>query len=246
MARSGRAAALVVAVAVALTACGDSDPSHIVATNVPRFVLCTDVSGDDIRQDYTVLWDDDDDVGFARAEFRHLSGTGSFVELDGGCSVTFNGTAMAVNEESPTAGSVLYYDVPLRVPELSGTFVFTDGSGDTYTNSITVTEFKWTPPIRLDLSGMSVSYRPGLASSEEVTFRARATDDGTGQLSFSGTENPLVVPLAEFAGWTGDEANVWMVRKTKGTLQEQTANERGEIDYEWRTAVERRLPVLGP
>ncbi len=227
---------------VMFSSCGDAEPSGVAPAD-QRVIGCSEVATDDIRQDYTVVWDEDDAVGFARAEFRLGHGTGSFVELDGDCRVTFNGMSMSKMGDDP-----VYYDVTLPSFAPQGTFVFTGSGGATYTNSIGVVPFSWDAPPEVDLSGMAISYAPDVAADEEVHFRARPTGGDVlidpNRVDVGGTTNPLLVPADAMGALTTPTANIWMVRVTDGELQERTANERGEIDYEWRTAVDRDVPVV--
>ena len=145
-----------------------------------------------------------------------------------------------------TAATV-FYEVPLGAVALNGTFVFTDDEGNELTNSIAATPFSWTPPTEFDTCGMTAAYSPALADNETVQIRGRGVDSAPGALNYVDTSDPLEVPADQLASLVVDptlRANVWMVRKTEGTLAQPTANERGEIDYVWSTPVERGLEIV--
>lgn len=88
-----------------------------------------DVNQDKIYTDYELFYNENTDKTTVVARFRFGGPTGTLLELSSGATVTFNGDNLAYN--GWYGGHMKEYAGQLA----SGTFVYTDVDGSTYTNA---------------------------------------------------------------------------------------------------------------
>jgi len=96
-----------------------------------------DANQDRIYTYYEMNYDANDDITTAKAIFRLGSPTSSKLKLSEGSYVTFNGQELSYN------GFYAYYQNELLGSVETGTFVFTDLNGNTYTNEVDFNEIEF-------------------------------------------------------------------------------------------------------
>jgi hypothetical protein len=106
-----------------------------IAFIVVLFTSCareesTDVNQDRIYAEYELYYDKNTDKTYASAIFRFGNATGTQLELSAPSEVRFNGDVI------PFDAAFAYYRKEYAGPVTSGTFVFTDTEGNSFTNSV--------------------------------------------------------------------------------------------------------------
>lgn len=93
----------------------------------------TNVNQDRIYAEYELYYDKNQDKTFASAIFRFGHATGTQLELSAPSEVTFNGDVIPFDQ------AFSYYRKEYAGNVTSGTFVFTDTEGHTFTNTVSST-----------------------------------------------------------------------------------------------------------
>lgn len=109
----------------------------IVAGYVSLFTACksepsSDVNQDKIYTEYELYYDGNADKTYARASFKFSNITGTLLQLDAPSEVTFNGDILTFNT------TLAYYEKEYAGVISSGTFVWTDLNGTSYSNTISM------------------------------------------------------------------------------------------------------------
>jgi hypothetical protein len=109
----------------------------IVAGYVSLFTACksepsSDVNQDKIYTEYNLYYDGNADKTYASASFKFSNITGTLLELDDPSTVTFNGDILTFNT------GLAYYQKEYAGLISSGTFVWTDLNGLSFTNTISM------------------------------------------------------------------------------------------------------------
>ena len=99
---------------------------------------CESEDSENVEQDriyalYELFYNENENLTLARTTFYFGNPTGTKLELSGGASITFDGEALSYN---PT---LAYYELAITGPVSSGTFVYTDLDGNTFTNPVAIT-----------------------------------------------------------------------------------------------------------
>lgn len=107
-----------------------------IAGYISLFTACqsepsSDVNQDKIYTEYTLYYDGNADKTYARASFKFSNIAGTLLELDAPSEVTFNGDILTFN-------ALKYYEKEYAGLISSGTFVWTDLNGNSYTNTISM------------------------------------------------------------------------------------------------------------
>lgn len=95
-----------------------------------------------------LVYDANSDQTYARTTFRYGGMNGAFIQLVPGASITFNGSPL--NWVNSTSSYQKQYDGLIE----SGTFAYTDGDGNVYSNTISVPSSIGFPA---DMDSLSVS-----------------------------------------------------------------------------------------
>jgi hypothetical protein len=139
----------------------------------PAFALllaaCQSENSDDVNQDkiwaeYELFYNSNTDITYAKATFKFSNALGTNLQLTAPSTVTFNGQTLVYK-------SVLaYYEKEFAGLVTSGTFVWTDLNGNTFTNSIdTVRTIAFEPGFTSVTRGSSNNFSwegPALISGE--------------------------------------------------------------------------------
>lgn len=91
----------------------------------------TDVNQDRIHTRYELIYDGTADVTEPRASFRFGNAAGTQLRLEGRAGVAFDGDALALQ----TPLNITFYNDRIAGLTSSGTFVYTDGDGETFENT---------------------------------------------------------------------------------------------------------------
>lgn len=144
----------------------------IVAGFISLFTACksepsSDVNQDKIYTEYTLYYDGNADKTYARASFKFSNIAGTLLQLDNPSEVTFNGDVLTFNS------TLAYYEKEYSGLISSGTFVWTDLNGTSYTNSITMKPIAF--PAVIDSINKDSSYElpwvgDSLSTDESVTL----------------------------------------------------------------------------
>ena len=109
----------------------------IVAGYISLFTACksepsSDVNQDKIYTEYELYYDGNADKTYARASFKFSNIAGTLLELEAPSEVTFNGDVLTFNS------TLAYYEKEYAGLISSGTFIWTDFNGTSYTNAISM------------------------------------------------------------------------------------------------------------
>lgn len=109
----------------------------VVAGFISLFTACksepsSDVNQDKIYTEYTLYYDGNADKTYARASFKFSNVAGTLLQLDAPSEVTFNSDVLTFNS------TLAYYEKEYAGLKSSGTFVWTDLNGTSYTNAISM------------------------------------------------------------------------------------------------------------
>jgi hypothetical protein len=109
----------------------------VVAGFISLYTACksepsSDVNQDKIYTEYTLYYDGNADKTYARASFKFSNIAGTLLQLDSPSEVTFNGDVLTFNS------TLAYYEKEYAGLKSSGTFIWTDLNGTSYTNAITM------------------------------------------------------------------------------------------------------------
>lgn len=107
----------------------------LIALSLTVFMSCLRESSDSVEQDkifteYTLLYDGTTDKTFARATFKFSNIFGTKLELSGESNVTFNGDQLTFKP------ALADYEKEYAGVLSSGTFVWQDLDGNTFTNEV--------------------------------------------------------------------------------------------------------------
>ncbi|MFH0867371.1 MAG: hypothetical protein V1904_14355 [Bacteroidota bacterium] len=109
----------------------------VVAGLISLYTACksepsSDVNQDKIYTEYALYYDGNADKTYARASFKFSNIAGTLLELDAPSEVTFNSDVLTFNS------TLAYYEKEYAGLISSGTFVWTDLDGNSFTNAITM------------------------------------------------------------------------------------------------------------
>lgn len=116
--------------------------SALAALAVLILTSCVRESSEDVNQDriftdYELFYNANQDKTYARATFRFSNATGTNLELANPSKVTFNGDMLTFNNV------LAYYEKEYAGFVQSGTFVWEDLDGNTFTNDIEIHEIAY-------------------------------------------------------------------------------------------------------
>lgn len=127
----------------------------MIALAMIFLVSCAREDSDSVDQDkifteYSIFYNENQDITYARAKFKFSNVSGTALELSDSSSVTFNGTELAWKP------GLAYYEYEIAGRLDSGTFVWTDTEGTSYTNSFGLHEVNY--PTNFDTVSTQASY----------------------------------------------------------------------------------------
>ncbi|MEA1872835.1 MAG: hypothetical protein U9N51_00175 [Bacteroidota bacterium] len=151
----------------------------IIISGLIYLSSCQREESEDANQDriytyYELSYDANDDITTAKAILRLGGPLDSKLKLSDGSSVTFNNQALSFN------GFYAYYqnEIPGKIE--SGTFVFTDLDGNTYTNDIELVEIEFPEDMSDIEKGTAYNIDwigDAVAENEVVTFTINGPAD---------------------------------------------------------------------
>lgn len=183
----------------------------------------SDVNQDKIHKTYELFYNGNEDKTYARATFKFSNITGTHLELTSPSQVTFNGDVLSFKS------AVAYYEKEYAGLVSSGTFVWTDVDGVTYTNSISLNTIDF--PASLDTIATHAAYEmiwvgDSLGSNEHVFLTIRDQATGTVSRSFSQDNihsNSIILSLNKLQELEQGENIMIMDRHYRPALTEKTS-----------------------
>lgn len=199
---------------------------------------CESESSDDVNQDkifamYSLDYSAEEDKSYAEAAFRFGNALGTALELENPAKIEFNGNMMQ------WVDLLAFYRKEIGGPLDSGTFVFTDGDLNEFTNSAVLAPSIALPNI--DSIPSSSSYTltwvgDPVAADEEITV----TMDGLGESDYmlfkesAPGSTSIVLDKDDLQSIIGGEATIQIKRKVSYDLQ-QASSEGGMLSSTWKS-----------
>ncbi|MBI5916271.1 MAG: hypothetical protein HY842_12920 [Bacteroidetes bacterium] len=155
-----------------------------IATLAFSFTSCIRETSDSVDQDkiftnYELFYDANADKTYARATFTFSNLLGTKLELSNPSKVTFNGDMLSFQN------ALAYYEKEYAGFVESGTFVWEDTEGNTFTNEISIHEIAF--PAGVDTILRSAAYEltwvgDSLSQSETVILTVNGENELDGQI----------------------------------------------------------------
>jgi len=131
------------------------------------FIACnreesTDVNQDKIHASYELFYNPNVDKTYAKATFKFSNNFGTHLQLTSPSKVTFNG------DELTFKNVLAYYQKEYVGLVSSGTFVWTDANGTSYTNAISIKSINY--PLVLDTIQRNAAYEMFWLGDSLISF----------------------------------------------------------------------------
>jgi len=192
------------------------------------FVSCQRESSEDVNQDkiyteYSLVYDANTDITYARALFKFSNITGTQLELKAPAEVKFDNDILAFNQ------TLAYYEKQYVGVKTGGTFTYKDLDNNTFTNTITgVKSIGF--PTGLDSIHKSSSYQmvwvgDSLITGEGVTVTINGINEGDAQIFYTNSvnANSITFPLNKLQLLGTGSGTMFMQRDITKTLQQATS-----------------------
>jgi len=181
------------------------------------------VDQDTIFAEYELFYNANEDITYARAIFHFSNIFGTRLELSDPSNVTFNGDQLLWKS------GLAYYEKEYVGFVNSGTFVWTDTDGNTFTNPVSINEIDY-PAVGFDTLPKSASYElfwdgDSLIALELVTVTINGQVEGDVQVFTQASPNAtsIVLGLNKLSLLGSGPGTVWMDRSYKPTPAETTS-----------------------
>jgi hypothetical protein len=200
-----------------------------IASIVAMFIVssCARENSDDVNQDriyceYELFYNANEDKTYARAIFKFGNALGTLLELSDPSEVKFNGDLLTFKT------ALAYYEKDYAGFIESGTFEWTDADGNTFSNSISITEIAY--PAVLDTIHRDAAYElfwlgDSLSANHSVILTANGEDEGDAQIFTQTNVNSksIILPLNQLQQIGQGPGTLWMDRYYKPGLTQQTS-----------------------
>lgn len=193
----------------------------------------SDVNQDKIYTDYEVFYDRNTDKSWVVAKFRFGGPTGTILELDSTAFVLFNNDTLAYN--ALFTGHFKEYAGRIT----TGTFTYTNVSGQVFTNSIPVCDTIAFPTTLNSLSKSSAQtiswVGSPLAANQAVGIFIGSWSWGQNALAYQDADGAtnLVLGINQMAALALGSSTVYMDRQTELSVSQGTS-EGGKIRSKYR------------
>jgi hypothetical protein len=181
------------------------------------------VDQDTIFAEYELFYNANEDITYARAVFHFSNIFGTRLELSDPSNVTFNGDQLLWKS------GLAYYEKEYTGFVNSGTFVWKDTDGNTFTNQVSINEIDY-PAVGFDTLPKSASYElfwdgDSLAALEIVTVTINGQVEGDVQVFTQASPNAtsIVLGLTKLSQLGSGPGTVWMDRSYKPIPTEKTS-----------------------
>lgn len=181
-----------------------------------------DVNQDKIHTTYELVYDANADKTYARATFQFSNSLGTQLQLTAPSEVRFN------NDILTFKNALAYYEKEYAGKVSTGTFVWKDTDGSTYTNTITIDSIDF--PANLDTIPRNAAYElfwggDSLSANESVSLTVNGVLEGDAQYFTQDNLNSKSIILAknqlELLGQ--GLGHLWMQRVYAPVLLEKTS-----------------------
>lgn len=205
------------------------------------FNSCAKEDSNDVNQDkiwtkYELFYNQNEDKTHALAQFRFGGATGTLLELTDstGASVTFNGTVMPY---APLWGA---HHLEFAGNITSGSFVYTNTNGTTYSNAIPAGTQSLSFPLGFDTIQKSQAQTlawagTALAPNESVSVFVGSWTWGEDALFYTEADGAteIIMAVNQMANLAEGQATVYMDRTLRTGLAQGTS-EGGFVQYKYR------------
>lgn len=204
------------------------------------FFSCNRETSDSVNQDkiyteYELFYEANQDVTYARATFKFSNIIGTKLELSDPSNVTFNGEQLAWQD------ALAYYELRMQGKVRSGTFVWEDTEGNSYSNQISIREIDFPNQFGPIAKGSSYEFiwqGDSLKEGETVTLTMNADYEGDGRIV---TENDLnaislIIPQNYLDQMATGTVDCWIERFYKITPPLDATSAGGFIQGRYRAA----------
>jgi hypothetical protein len=173
------------------------------------------VDQDTIFAEYELFYNANTDITYARAIFHFSNIFGTRLDLSSPSKVTFNG------DELLWKSGLAYYEKEYAGFVTTGTFVWTDTDGNSFTNDITVNQIDY-PTTGFDTLPKSTSYElfwvgDSLAALESVVVTINGLLEGDVQIFTQASPNAesIILALNQLSQLGTGTGTAWMDRSYK-------------------------------
>ena len=182
----------------------------------------SDVNQDKIHTAYELFYNANQDKTYARAIFKFSNALGTQLQLTAPSQVTFNGDVLTFQN------TLAYYEKEFAGYIASGTFVWTDVNGLTFSNTVQNKAIGY--PANLDTIPRNAAYEmfwdgDSLSANERVVLTVNGVLEGDGQIF---TQNNLhaksiILALNQLQILGQGQGSLWMDRYYEPALTEKTS-----------------------
>lgn len=180
------------------------------------------VNQDKIYTEYELSYNGNQDKSYARAWFKFSNIAGTLLELKSPSQVTFNGDILTYN-------SVLgYYEKEYAGLKTSGSFIWTDFDGNSFTNSITLKAINY--PVTLDTINKNAAFEmfwvgDSLSANESVSLTIDGLYENDLQIFYQDDLNSksIIMALNQLQLVAVGNATLYMDRYYTPILQNKTS-----------------------
>ncbi len=200
-----------------------------LASAIAMFIVtsCARENSEDVNQDriyceYELFYNANEDKTYARAIFKFGNALGTLLELTDPSVVKFNGNELTFKT------ALAYYEKDYAGFIQSGTFEWTDADGNTFTNSISLTQIGF--PTGMDTISRNAAYElfwvgDSLSANHSVIVTANGENEGDAQIFTQTNLNSksIIFPLNQLQQIGQGTGTLWMDRYYKPELTQKTS-----------------------
>jgi hypothetical protein len=181
-----------------------------------------DVNQDKIHTEYELYYDANADKTYARAVFKFGSIIGTLLELSGSSQVTCNGQVLTFKQ------ALSYYEREYPGFVQSGTFVWTDTEGNSFTNTVSINPIGY--PSNLDTLSRNQSFElvwtgDSLANNQNVTLTVNGENETDLQIFFQDNLNShsIILEKNKLQNLGAGPGKMYLDRRNMPPLQQKTS-----------------------
>ena len=191
------------------------------------FSSCQRETSDNVNQDkiyteYELFYNANEDKTYARAIFRFSNALGTNLELADGSEVRFEGDVLTWKPV------FAYYEREYAGFKTSGTFVWDDLDGNSFSNAISINEIQY--PLGIDSIGRDAAFEltwdgAPLANDESVTVTVNGENEGDAKIFLTDNvgSNSIILDKDKLEGVGAGPGKIWMDRHYSPMLLQETS-----------------------